>query len=280
LWRLTAHVEAGDLDAAEAELAEADAVAEASGRQILRAQVAIARIGLAWLGDGGLVAVEAAVVRAAELHRRSGLYGEDAVPLANRLVTHLLRGDVAGLGDVLPLASQVGAFGNALEAVDRLVAGDRDGAITVLAAAPGVPRTWQWLGAHVLRALLIVHTGAVELAAPVRDALAPRLGTVAVTGTTMSAYGPVAYHLGELELLLGDLAAATDHLRAAVEHADALGARIWAALARVALGEALTRNGDRDAGRALLERGRDEARQLGLAAAADRAGARLRVTAR
>jgi DNA-binding SARP family transcriptional activator/tetratricopeptide (TPR) repeat protein len=280
LWRLTAHVETGDLDAADAELAEADAVAEASGRQILRAQVAIARIGLAWLGDGGLAAVEAAVVRAAELHRRSGLYGEDAVPLANRLVTHLLRGDVAGLGDVLPLASQVGAFGNALEAVDRLVAGDRDGAITVLAAAPGVPRTWQWLGAHVLRAILIVHTGAVELAAPVRDALAPRLGTVAVAGTTMSAYGPVAYHLGELDLLLGDLAAATDHLRAAVEHADALGARIWAALARVALGEALDRAGDRDAARALLERGRDEARRLGLAAAADRAGARLRVTAR
>jgi hypothetical protein len=132
----------------------------------------------------------------------------------------------------------------------------------------------------VLRAMLIVHTGAAELAAPVRDALAPQLGTVAVTGTAVSAYGPVAYHLGELDLLLGDLAAATHHLQAAVDHADALGARIWAALARVALGEALDRAGDRDAGRALLERGRDEARRLGLAVAADRAEARLRVTAR
>jgi DNA-binding SARP family transcriptional activator len=275
LWRLTAHVEAGDLDAADAELATADTVAEASGRQILRAQVAIARIGLAWLGGGGLAAVEATVERAAELHRRSGLYGEDAVPLVNRLVTHLLGGTVADLGDVLHLATHVGAFGNVVEAADRLVAGSRDDAVAVLASAPEVPRTWQWLGALVLRAMLIVHTGAAELAAPVRDALAPHVGAVAVTGTAVSAYGPVAYHVGELDLLLGDLGTATDHLRAAVEHADALGARIWASLARVALGEALDRAGDHDAGRALLERGRDEARRLGLTVAADRAAARL-----
>jgi hypothetical protein len=99
-------------------------------------------------------------------------------------------------------------------------------------------------------------------------------------GDDVAAYGPVAYHLGELDLLLGDLAAATDHLRAAVEHADALGARIWAALARVALGEALDRAGGRGADRELLERGRDEARRLGLAVAADRAEARLRLAAR
>jgi DNA-binding SARP family transcriptional activator len=275
LWRLTALAEAGDLDAARAELARADAIAEASGRQILRAQVAIARIGMAWLGDGGLAAVEAAVVRAADLHRRSGLYGEDAVPLANRMVVHLLHGDVADLGDVLPLASQVGAFGSVIEAVDRLVDGDRDGAVAILAAAPAAPRTWQWLGGQVLRTLLAVDTGAVELAAPLRDALAPHVGIVAVTGTTMSAYGPVTYHVGELDLLLDDLGAAAEHLRAAVEHADALGATIWAALARVALGEALTRAGDRAAAREQLTRGRDQARRLGLAVAADRATAWL-----
>jgi DNA-binding SARP family transcriptional activator len=275
LWRLSAHAESGDLAATDAELASAAAIAEASGRQILRAQVAIARIGRAWLGDGGLDAVEAAVARAADLHRRSGLYAEEAVPLANLALTHLLRGRLHELGDLLPVARQVGAFRPEFEAMERLAAGDREGAVRVLAAAPTPPRTWQWLGSQVLRAMLLDVTGARELAAPVREALTPHAGSVAVSGTLMSAFGPVTYHLGALDLLLGDLSAARDHLGAAVEQAETLGATLWATLGRVALGETLERAGDADAGRALLERGRADAQRLGLELAAARADRHL-----
>jgi hypothetical protein len=273
LWRLTAHTARGEVAAADAQLEEVAAVADASGRRILQAQVAIARIGRAWLGGGGLGEVEAAVDRAAELHRRSGLYAEEAVPLANRALVRLLQGRLDEIADALPTMYETGAYREEFEAMVHLGHGDRAGAVEVLTRAGAAPETWQWLVTRVIRAMLVVECDAVAVAAEVRDDLAPHAGTIAVAGTTMSAFGPVGLHVGALDLVLGDLTAAVGHLRAALAVCEQQGAAIWAALARVHLGEALLRAGDTVEGVALLERGRSEAARLGLAVAAARAAA-------
>jgi hypothetical protein len=110
-----------------------------------------------------------------------------------------------------------------------------------------------------------------QLAATVREDLAPHRDLVAVAGTTMSAFGPVRLHVGALDLLSGELASAAEHLRAALASCERDGAAIWAAMARTYLGEALMRAGDLGEGPALLERGRDDAARLGLTVVADRA---------
>jgi hypothetical protein len=150
---------------------------------------------------------------------------------------------------------------------------DRPSAAEILAQAGAAPLTWQWLVTRVIRAMLVVECDAAGVAAAVRDDLVPYRGAIAVAGTTMSALGPVSLHVGALDLLLGDLSDAVEHLQAALVTCEQHGAAIWAALARIHLGEALLRGGEERTGRELLERGRLEAARLGLAVAAARAAA-------
>jgi tetratricopeptide (TPR) repeat protein len=278
LWRLTAHTVRGEMAEADAQLEDVAAVADASGRQILKAQVAIARIGRAWLGRGGLDDVEAAVDRAAELHRRSGLYAEEAIPLANRALIRLLQGRLDEVAEQLPEMYDTGAYRDEFEAMVRLGAGDRGGAAAILARAEAALPTWQWLVTRVIRAMLVVELDAAEVASAVRDDLVAYGGAIAVAGTTMSAFGPVSLHVGALDLLLGELSPAVEHLQAALGTCEQHGAAIWAALARVHLGEALLRRGADRTGLELLERGRVDAAHLGLAVAAARAAATVERT--
>jgi DNA-binding SARP family transcriptional activator len=275
LWRSTAHCVRGEIAEVDAELDRAGVAADLSGRQILQAQVAIARIGRAWLGSGGLDEVEAAVDRAAELHRRSGLYAEEVVPLANRALIRLQQGRLDEVAHELPAMYETGAYRDEFEAMVRLGSGDHEGAAAILAEAGAAPQTWQWLVTRVMRAMLVVECAAEGVAAAVRDDLVPHVGKVAVAGTTMSAFGPVSLHVGALDLLLGELSAAVDHLRIALATCEQQGAAMWAAVARVHLGEALLRAGEEREGRQLLERGRTEAARLGLVVAAARAAAVL-----
>jgi hypothetical protein len=210
---------------------------------------------------------------AAELHRRSGLYAEDAAPLANRAPIRLLQGRLDEIADALPLMYDTGAYREEFEAMARLGSGDREGAAAALARAGTAPQTWQWLVTRVLRAMLVVECDTVTVAAAVRDDLRPHLASIAVGGTNMSVFGPVSLHVGALDLLLGDLAAAVENLQAALVTCERLGASIWAALARIHLGEARLRSGDVRAGLELLDDGRTQAARLGLAVAAARAAA-------
>jgi DNA-binding SARP family transcriptional activator len=272
LWRATALLERGEIAAAEAEIDASERVAADSGLRVLRAQVAIARIGGAWLGPDGLASVEAAVERAADLHRHSGLYAEEAVALFNRCFLRLLDGRLSEIATDLPKLYDVGIWRAEVEAMGKLGTGDRAGVIELLTReAPVAPTTWQWLTTKLCRAMLLVECEVSDLAAAVRDELEPYRQQIAVTGMSMTALGPVTLHLGALDHLLGDHTAAEEHLRDALTTCERLGARIWGTLARLHLGELMLETGRRDAGLRTLQQVSHDAGRLGMAVAADRA---------
>jgi hypothetical protein len=279
LWRLTAHQERGELDAAAQQHEVAARTADRAGLQVLRAQVAIARVGQAWLGDGGLPAVEAAVDAAAELHRRSGLYAEQATPVANLCFVRLLQGRLEEVADELPALAVIGTWRREIEAMVQLAQGDPPGAAALLAAPRGrVPATWQWLPTKLARSLLLLECAAVVPATPdlseqagvLAEELLPHADVVGIAGMSMTAYGPVGVHVGALELLAGDLVDALTHLTAGVAACDRLGATIWATFGRLHLGVLRLRRGDADAA-GLLQQAAADADRLGMAAVAARA---------
>jgi DNA-binding SARP family transcriptional activator len=280
LWRLTALCEQGDLAGLDAELARAASIAGSSGLVILQTQVAVARIGRAWLGAGGLPAVEEAVEAAAALHRRSGLYAEEAVRLGSISVIRWMEGRLEEVADELPMLFDTGAYRPEFEAMALLAAGTPAAALDALATAPPAPPTWQWLGTRVLRSMLLLDCAATgcdvrALAADVRADLAPYVDRIAVMGTTMTAFGPVRLHLGALDLVLGDLAGAEANLRAALLVCERLDAAIWATVARLHLGTLRRLTGHEADGRGLLARARTDAHRLGLTVSATRAAAAL-----
>jgi DNA-binding SARP family transcriptional activator len=276
LWRANVYAERAERAPLEHELAAVSAAADASRLQVLRTQVAIARVGEAWL-FGDLARVDAAIDAAAELHERSGLYRADAVRLANRFIVRFLQGRLDEVADELSEVADVGFGPHLIQAYTELGRGDRLRAIASLAEEEAVPRpgTWQWLPAKVLRSLAIVEAEAAELAGPVRAALTPHAGSVLVAGTCMTILGPVDLHAGALAALDGDLVVAEAHLRAALDRCEQVGSPIWGALAEVRLGEVLLRQGHRREAAEVLRSGARLAQQAGLAPTAARAEGHL-----
>jgi DNA-binding SARP family transcriptional activator len=276
LWRANVYAERAERRPLEQELATVAAVADASSLQVLRTQVAIARVGEAWL-LGDLARVDAAIDVAAELHERSGLYRADAVRLANRFIVRLLQGRLAEVADELSEVADVGFGPRLIQAYAELGRGDRQRAVASLAEEEEVPRqgTWQWLPAKVLRSLAVLEAEAAELAGPVRAALTPHADSVLVAGTCMTILGPVGLHAGALAALEGELEVAETHLRAALDRSGQVGSPIWGALAEVRLGEVLLRQGRAPEAAQLLRSGARNAQQAGLGPAAARAEGHL-----
>jgi DNA-binding SARP family transcriptional activator len=271
LWRMTALQERGELAAADEQHAAAAVAAETSGLVVLRAQVAIARVGQAWLGADGLDAVEGAVETATRLHRRSGLYADEAARLANLSFVRLLQGRLGDIADRLPVVAAIGSWREEMLAMAQLGWGDHAGAVALLEQDRSpIPPTWQWFATQVCRAMLVVETGCTHLAPPLRADLGPHVDTVVVTGMSMTALGPVALHLGALDLLVGDTAAAERHLRAGLATCERLGASIWGTLARFHLGRTLLMTGRTADGDRELARAARDAAGLGMDAVATR----------
>ncbi|WP_447007866.1 ATP-binding protein [Saccharothrix isguenensis] len=92
-----------------------------------------------------------------------------------------------------------------------------------------------WLRFHARFALA---TGDREVAARVREQLAPHRGKWLVSLYGCDISGPVDLWLGVVDMVLGRCAEAVEELRAAQRSAERLNARPWAALARRHLAEA------------------------------------------
>jgi DNA-binding SARP family transcriptional activator len=276
LYRMNVHLERGEVAAAEAVLGSVSGIADTARLQVLRAQVGIARTGLAWL-TADPAAVDEAIDHAAELHRSSGLYRLKAVRLVNRALLRLFQGRLDEVADELPELFDVGFGPELFQAFVEMARGDHDAAVAALELRYPVPRpgTWQWLPSRVLRSIGLVEVGAAHLAAPVLDDLRPHAGTILVGGLGMTILGPVELHVGRLEELVGDLAAAEHHLRLAAARSDELGSPIWGTVARAHLATVLERDGRAAEAGTWLTRTIDDARHLGLAPAAARA-ARVR----
>jgi hypothetical protein len=106
--------------------------------------------------------------------------------------------------------------------------------------------------------------------------LAPWSGQVVYSG--ISAWGCVDHHLGAVAAVIGRYAEAEEHLRAAAERNAALRAPIWVARTELATARLLLLRdgpGDRERGRALLERAASAAQRLGSATLARRAAGLL-----
>jgi DNA-binding SARP family transcriptional activator len=272
LYRMNVHLERGELTAADAELEVVADIADAARLHALRAQVGIARVGLAWAAaEPGTI--EEAIDQAAELHRSSGLYRLEAVRLVNQAPLRLLQGRLGEVAEALPELLDVG-FGRELcRAWIATAHEDHGEAVRCLERGDTAPRpgTWQWLPSRVLRSLAVVEVGACELAPPLLEDLRPQVGTILVAGLGMTVLGPLELHVGRLEELVGDLDAAENHLRMAAARGDDLGSPIWGTLARAHLASVLERAGRAGETAPWLGDTIAAARELGLAPAAARA---------
>jgi len=143
-------------------------------------------------------------------------------------------------------------------------AAHRELATVIGADRPAPQPSLVWLGTMTLAARACRATGDAERAALVRDALAPHRDSV-VFGGYAACWGPVALHLGTLEVTLGDGDAATGLFLAAEDWARRNAAPGWVAEAQLERGLAA---GDP----ALVASAGAEARRLGM----DRLGARAR----
>ncbi len=118
-------------------------------------------------------------------------------------------------------------------------------------------------------------------AAAVYTALLPCAARHVAIGLSIASYGSAERYLGLLARAMGNLDASVAHLERAVRSNDAMGARAWAAHARLELAQALVARGaggDGADAAALAARARAEAQALGLLVLARRAGELDRAT--
>ena len=134
---------------------------------------------------------------------------------------------------------------------------------------PPLPRDWSWLFRTCLQAEVCAELADDrDAAARLYEDLLPYADLVAVIGTGICCWGPVAYFLGRLSVLRQDGAASAGHYEAALELANRLGARPWAARTQLRFAQLLLGCEDRsNAERAsrLLSDAAATAREIGMA---------------
>jgi ATP/maltotriose-dependent transcriptional regulator MalT len=282
LWRVAAHLEAGELPAAAVDL---DRLARAV--ELVRTPQA------RWQLARSAATLDQAQGRFEDA-RRAAAQALDLVtvrdqPSARRLSYSLLAavahhtGPPPGLADELAGAGDFGPFADGLPLTRALLlldAGDREGAAAEhRRLSPAGSWDPPWFLARVgfaMRVLVAAGLGDVEEVAVVHDRLAGERGRhVTGVGGTAVYLGPVELYLGIAARVLGRLDAAAADLAHAAAVADRSGARPYAVEARCELGAALAQRagpGDLDRARAELAACLAAAEELGMAPFARRAG--------
>ena len=103
-----------------------------------------------------------------------------------------------------------------------------------------IPRDMSWMFAMTVRAEACALLGDPEKARRLYELLRPFAGRVVTLFTRALAGGPVAYYLGSLAVSMGCWDDAERHFEQALEEAERLGARPYAARARLRLAQALS----------------------------------------
>src|SRR5215207_1582841 len=274
---MTAHLELGDVDAADRELESYTRLADEL-RMPEHSWHAIAHRAMRALLDGDLDEAE----RLADESRRAGERAEQ--PLASQfygIQMTQIRSLQGRAGELLPavrdLAQRFPGIPAWRTGVISLAAraGETEVARVELQRFAGkdfsaIPRDINWLPAMSLLGEVIALIGDTERAGRVYEQLLPYEGLVVVVGRGASCAGPVDRVLGLLARVLGRDGDAQRHLDRGLEIATRMGDRPVTALLRLELAELLLEP-DRSRALELLTEVLGQAREMGTRWIADRA---------
>jgi tetratricopeptide (TPR) repeat protein len=282
-WRAAAFVEAGRLGDAWRDVEHEAQLAERLGQPTMR-----------WLAtyDHGNLEIIGGRLAEAEQHAHEALQiatlsaQPDALSFFTSQLTNI-RYEQGRLAELQPLIAQVVADNPGIPAFRAVLAlacceGDLDDEARRLLAhetSTGfseLPPDVTWLPGLAIYAEVAAHLQDEAAANVLHGLLAPWSGQVVYSG--ISAWGCVDHHLGAVASVLGRYEEAEEHLRAAAELNVALRAPVWSARTELATARLLLLRdgpGDRERGRALLERAAAAAQRLGSATLARRAAGLL-----
>ncbi len=231
ILRMTSRLEVGDLVAAGADLAAASAAAERLREPALLAQIAWFRATCA-LVVGELDEAERLSNEALMLHRRTGLWG--ALECYSTQLFQLRReqGRIIELEPLLVDMAGTSEFSGFREAMALMYldVGRIDDAIAALGDRrhfPPMPRDWSWLYLSCLQADVCAEIGDDAARRRLCDKLTPFADQLAVIGTGIGCWGPVAFYVGRLEAALGRGDVARRWFRGALATTEAIGAVRW-----------------------------------------------------
>jgi tetratricopeptide (TPR) repeat protein len=282
-WRAAALVEAGRLGDAWRDVEHEAALAERLGQPTMR-----------WLAtyDHGNLEIIAGSLAEAEQHAHEALQiatlsaQPDALSFFTSQLTNI-RYEQGRLAELQPLIAQVVAENPGIPAFRAVLAlacceGDLDDEARRLlghenaSAFSELPPDVTWLPGLAIYAEVAAHLQDRDAAEVLYGLLAPWSGQVVYSG--ISAWGCVDHHLGATASVIGRYEEAEEHLRRAAELNAELRAPIWVARTELAMARLLLLRdgpGDREQGRALLERAAAAAQRLGSATLARRAAGLL-----
>src|SRR5262245_25712660 len=225
ILRMSTRLEMADLNGADDDLDAATIAVERLREPAMIAQIAWFRATRALLA-GHFDLSERLSEEALALHRRTGMWG--ALECYSTQIFHLRR-EQGRLIELEPLlaemtdTSRIHGFPEAI-ALMYLEAERVDDAIAALGDRrefPPMPRDFSWLYLTCLQADVCAWIGDDVASERLRDDLSPYTDQLAVIGTGVGCWGPVAHFVGRLEAALGHADAAERRFREAVAIADA-----------------------------------------------------------
>jgi uncharacterized tellurite resistance protein B-like protein len=264
--RFVALVESGDLDGADAALAQARASARLPISQWMVTQWESARALLA----GRLTEAETLALAGAQAGRQAGFRPSVVEPTLAALIWHI-RLAQGRLAEIEPLAGPAtaarAAWRSLADAQIALARDDRDGARGALADATAAgllntPRGPAWSVTMVAAADVAADLEQPAPAAVLYELLAPHANVMLVQS------GPIGRAVGRLAFALGRRDEAEAHLQAAIQLCAQMHAPVFAAIARTDLGRVLLPS---PRGAALLDHAQAAAETLGMPGWAARA---------
>jgi tetratricopeptide (TPR) repeat protein len=239
ILRMTSRLEIGDLVGADADFVAASVAAERLREPAMLAQVAWFRAMRALIG-GAIDEAQRLTDEALALHRRTGLWG--ATECYSTQLFHLLRaqGRLIELEPLLLDMATTSGFSGFREAMALMYldAGRADDARAALGEHyefAALPRDWSWLYLSCLQAEVCAAIGDDAARRRLRDDLTPYTDQLAVIGTGIGCWGPVAYYVGRLEAALGRPQAAQRWFGVAGDMAERIGVVRWRDQATAAL---------------------------------------------
>ncbi|HZI44353.1 MAG TPA: BTAD domain-containing putative transcriptional regulator, partial [Ilumatobacter sp.] len=231
ILRMTSRLETADLAGADADLEAAAAAAERLREPAMGAQIQWFRATRALIA-GHLDDAERLSEEALTLHRRTGLWGALECFSTQLFQVRREQGRIIELEPLLVDMAGTSGFTGFREAMALMYldVGRVDDAVAALGdrrSFPSMPRDWSWLYLTCLQADVCADIGDDVARRRLSEDLSPFADQLAVIGTGVGCWGPVAFYVGRLQAALGHRVDAEQRFREALAMADRIGAVAW-----------------------------------------------------
>jgi len=238
VYRMVYRLELGDAAGADKDLDAVAAAAERLRRPAMLIQVAWYR-SMRALMEGRLIDAERLCAEALALHQRVGLWGLWECYATQLFTLRREQGRIIELEPLLARLATTSEFTGFREgaALMYLDLGRPADALAILgdrADFPPIPLDWSWEFVSCVQAEVCARIGDDASRRRLRDGLLTVADQLAVVGTGICCWGPVAYFIGLLEAALGNTAIAADRFEQAIALAERTGAVPWRRRAQAA----------------------------------------------